>query len=153
MSNPPTAAGAANFPHVANLNSLANNTAASLGSVGTGVIYFDDLVPSIGILTGTGTGGSGSAALYVMMSEDNSHWSGGLNPNSSTITPAQLAGMTPLQTITANADSTTFYFGEFSLTNQFGFVPSYWAIVVLNSSGAALAASGHYGQHNLLSYP
>lgn len=153
MSNPPTAAGAAAFPNASNLASLANNLAASLGGLGTGTVYFDDLVASISVLTGTGTSGGGTLKVFVIMSEDNSHWTNGINPNSASVSAAALASLNPIYTINANVDATTFYFPEFSLTNVFGFVPSYWTVVVQNLSGTALASTGYFAEHNLLSYP
>jgi hypothetical protein len=60
--------------------------------------------------------------------------------------------LTPAITVTANA--TTYLFPEFSIYSLLGFMPTYWAIVVYNQSGAALdaTAANFYAKHSLISY-
>ena len=161
MSSPPIPAGPVAFPNgpgqpADNLTGLANGKALGLGMVGTAFTqYFDCIVASIFIKSGTGTSGTGTVSLYLVVSEDGTHWSGGIDPTSTSDQSAKLAGQTALQEITVGADATEYYFNEFSFSNVLSFMPTFMAVVIWNKSGAALdtTPANFYAASNLVSYP
>jgi hypothetical protein len=162
MSNPLSVASLATFPlgpaqSTDNLTGLPSNQAKGLGSLGTALVqYYDDIVAPLQFKSGaSGTTGTGTVSLYLVCSEDGTNWSNGINPNSSS-DQSTLIGtlqmLTPAITVTANA--TTYLFPEFSIYSLLGFMPTYWAVVVYNQSGAALdaTAANFYAKHSLISY-
>jgi hypothetical protein len=88
----------------------------------------------------------------VVCSEDNTHWTGGVNPAVTADQSAALASLKALWTINVVANATIYEFPEFSIYSVLGFMPTYWSVVIYNQSGAALAASGFGAQHSLISY-
>jgi hypothetical protein len=154
MSNPLSVAALTSFPLSSNLASLPSTQAMGLGSLGTTLLqYYDDNVAPIQITSAaSGVSGSGTASLYVVCSEDNTHWTGGVNPAVTADQSASLASLKALWTINVVANATIYEFPEFSIYSVLGFMPTYWAVVIYNQSGAALAASGFSAQHSLISY-
>jgi hypothetical protein len=154
MSNPLSVAALTTFPLASNLTSLPSTQAMGLGSLGTTLLqYYDDNVAPIQITSGaSGVSASGTASLYVVCSEDNTHWTGGVNPAVTADQSAALATLTALSTIAVVANATTYEFPEFSIYSVLGFMPTYWAVVIYNQSGAAFASSGFIAQHSLISY-
>lgn len=130
-----------------NLTSLASNNAKGLGAVNPATQpAYDLLIAPLKITTGTGTSTTGTVSVYLVASEDNTVWPGGINPDSTSDQTAALSTATLLETITANADTTAFYSQkEYSVVGVLGFMPSYVAIIVQNNSGATLSATA--GNH------
>src|SRR5271166_471076 len=162
MSNPLSVAALTTFPigpaqSTDNLTGLPNNQAKGLGSLGTTLTqYYDDNVAPIQFKSGaSGVTGTGTVALYLVCSEDGATWSNGINPTS-TSDQSPLIGSLPLFTpaIVVGANATTYVFPEFSIYSLLGFMPTYWAVVVYNQSGAALdsTAASFYAKHSLVSY-
>lgn len=161
MSNPLSVASLATFPlgpgqSTDNLTALPNGQAKGLGALGTSLVqYYDDIVAPIRIKSGGSASGSGTASLFLVCSEDGTTWTNGINPNSTSDQSSllgSLASLTPVVTVAASA--ALYYFPEFSVYSLLGFMPTFWAIVVYNQSGAALdsAATNFIAQHSLVSY-
>lgn len=162
MSNPPVPAGPVTFPDgpgqtTDNLTALPNNTALGLGKVGTALTqYFDALVAPISFLTTSGAVSGDTVSLYLVISEDGTHWTAGIDPTSTSNQASKLTGHQPLQTITVGAGAATYFFDEFSIDTALGgFMPTFFSVVISNQSGAALNAtpSNFYAQYNLVAYP
>jgi hypothetical protein len=157
MANPLSVAALAAFPLVSNLQTLPTAQAKGLGSVGTTLVqYYDDNVAPITIRSGaSGVSASGTVSFFLICSEDGTNWTNGINPNATTDQSLALAGLTPLQPILpVVANATNYIFPEFSVYSILGFMPSYWALVAFNQSGAALDATlaNFYARHSLVSY-
>ena len=161
MSNPLSVASLATFPlgpgqPTDNLTALPNGQAKGLGALGTGLVqYYDDIIAPIRLKSGGSVSGSGNASLFLVCSEDGITWTNGINPNSTSDQSSllgSLPSLTPVMTMAANA--TPYYFPEFSVYSLLGFMPTFWAIVVYNQSGAAFdsSATNFFAQHSLVSY-
>lgn len=161
MSNPFSVASVATWPigpgqSPDNLTALPNGSALGLGKVGAArVQYYDDLVAPIQIKSGgAGVSATGTASLYLVLSEDGVLFSGGVNPNAATDQSSGLSADMLIETIEVTADATLYYFKEFSIQQYLGFMPSFWALVVRNQSGAAFdsTAANFSAKHSLVSY-
>jgi hypothetical protein len=158
MSNPLSQGTLTTFPLASNLTSLPSGQAMGLGSLPVGQTtpatqYYDDNIAPIQITSGaSGVSASGTASLYVVCSEDNTHWTGGVNPAVTADQSAALATLPALSTIAVVANATIYWFPEFSIYDVLGFMPAYWSVVIYNKSGAAFASSGFIAQHSLISY-
>jgi hypothetical protein len=157
MANPLSVAALTAFPLVSNLQNLLNNQAKGLGQLGTAATqYYDDNVAPITIRSGaSGVSSSGTVSFYLVCSEDGTNWTNGVNPNATTDQSAGLAGLPPLQPVLGVvANATNYILPEFSVYSVLGFMPCFWAIMVLNQSGAALDATlaNFYARHSLVSY-
>jgi hypothetical protein len=160
LTNPLSVAAIAIMPHgpaqgTDALTSMPNGSAYGLGSLGAATTqYYDDNIAPIKITTGTGTSASGTALLYLVVSEDNSIWTNGINPAVNSDQSGHLVGLNPLFTIPANADTTAFYFPEFTIASVLGYMPSFWSVVVWNQSGATFnaTAGNFFASHSLISF-
>lgn len=162
MSNPFSVAAVATFPKgpaqgTDNVTSLPNNQAKAMGSVGTTVVEFaEDKIAPVHIKTGTGTSGSGTLELHFVTGEDATaaNWTYGVDPDSTSDQASKLNSNTLIEAINANADSTTYYFKGFSIQSKFGYISTYWTLVLYNKSGSALSATAgdHYAKHSLNSF-
>jgi hypothetical protein len=161
MSNPLSVASLATFPlgpgqSTDNLTALPSGHAKGLGALGTSLVqYYDDIVAPIQIKSGGSVTGSGTTSLFLVCSEDGTSWTNGINPNSISDQSSligSLPSLTPMVTVAAN--SALYYFPEFSVYSLLGFMPTYWAIVVYNQSGAAFdgTAANFIAKHSLVSY-
>lgn len=140
-----------------NLTALPNSQAKGLGSVGLlQHQYYDDNVAPIQIRSGTGTSPTGSAGLYLVLSEDGVNWTDGILPNSALDQSAKLINASSYQifSISVNVDATLFYFREFSVVSKIGYMPTFWAILIYNQSGANfdVTATNFRAQHSLVDY-
>jgi hypothetical protein len=116
----------------------------------------DLILPPWKITTGSGSV-SGTISRYLLLSEDNALWTGGISPAStsdqSTALTAMLAydnGLAALiDQITVSAATTAYYFRWRSLQSMLGNVPHYVSILVYNQSGQALnaTAGNHIAQY------
>jgi hypothetical protein len=160
MSNPFSVAALATYPKgpaqgTDNVTSLANNTAKGLGAVGTTVVqYADDIVAPIRVKTGSGTSGSGTIELHLVVSEDSSVGSNGIDPDATSDQSSKMTANTLIEALQANADTTSYYFKGVNLQALRGGMPTYWALVLYNKSGATLSATAadHYAKHSQVSY-
>jgi hypothetical protein len=160
LTNPLSVAAIAIMPHgpaqgTDALTSMPNGSAYGLGSLGAATTqYYDDNIAPIKITTATGTSASGVALLFLVVSEDNTNWTNGINPAVNTDQSGKLTGINPLFTVSANVDSTAFFFPEFTVASVLGYMPSFWAVVVWNQSGAAFnaTAGNFFASHSLISF-
>lgn len=161
MSNPFLLASPVTFPNgpgqgTDNLTALTSGFALGLGVLGqANVQYYDDYIGPITIKTGaSGVVASGVAKLYLILSEDNSHWTDNISPTSTSNQASKLNTARLVQTLNAGVSGTTYYFDEFSINSILGFVPSFWTIVIENLTGGTFdsTAANFYAQHSLVSY-
>lgn len=162
MANPLVVAALATLPRGPGtggdgLTGLPSTQAKGLGTLGLAQHqYYDDNIAPIQIRSGTGTSASGTVGLYLVVSEDGVNWTDGINPNVAADQSAKLANASSYQiySIPVNVDSTLFYFREFSVVSKLLFMPSFWAVVIWNQSGAALdpTNTNFRAQHSLVDY-
>lgn len=139
------------------ITSLANNTTIALGIVSPTSVNApvgDILLPIWKLTTGSGSV-SGTFTRYIITSEDNVLWTGGLSPNSPSdqsaaldaylATDAGAANAMIIDQLTVAAAGTIYYFRERFLYALLGNLPTYTSILVRNQSGQALGSvsSGH----------
>jgi hypothetical protein len=153
----PTAGSFTTFPQgpgqvTDNLTGLANNQTRGLGIVGTSTVDAKDVkVGVVKITTGTvpsSPNGTGTASLYLALSEDGVTFTDGLNPNSTDgvaqgnlfITSQSLANML-VQRIFCPASATSYLFNAFSLVQKLGYVPTFFGLYVVNNTGASFSAT------------
>ncbi len=141
-----------------NLTSLPNTQAKGLGAVAgsvSGSPYSDIIVAPIQIKSNAaGVSANGNASLYIVCSEDDALWDGVILPNSTSDQSALLIGARLVQSIDVTVNATTYAFREFSVWSFLGFVPEWFAVLVLNNSGAAFdaTAASFKAQYVLESY-
>ncbi len=161
MSNPYTRSSIAVFPagpaqSPDNITSLANNAAKGLGSITVSPLPASDIIVApISIKSGA-SAVSGSVSLFLIVSEDGSAWTGGIDPTSASDQATALTALlaadqnfSPLQTISFSANATTYYFRWFCLSDLLTNMPSYASVLVYNQSGAAFdsTAANHYAKY------
>jgi hypothetical protein len=135
-----------------NLTGLANNQTKGLGIVGTATIDAKDYkIGVVKITTGTVPGspsGTGTASLYLAISEDGTNFTDGLNPNSTDgvaqgnlfITSQSLGSML-VQRVYCPASNTAYVFNAFSVLQKVGYVPTFFGLYVVNNTGAAFSVT------------
>lgn len=166
----PTAAAFTTFPQgpgqaTDNLTGLANNSALGLGIIGTASIDAKDIkVGSVLITTGTVPGtpnGTGSASLYLAISEDGVNFTDGLNPNStnaaqqSTIfISAQSLPLMLVQRIFCPVSATQYRFNPFSVLQKLNYVPTFVGLYVVNNTGGQFGttAAGFVAGFKLITF-
>lgn len=153
MANPYTRGTLTTFPNgpaqgTDNLTGLANGNARGLGavnSVPSNAPDADVVIAPIQIETGaSGVSPTGTCSLYLICSEDNTIYDGLISPSSTSDQSALLANLPPerlIETINTTAAATKYVFKWFSLFGVLGNVPTWFAVVVLNQSGATLNAT------------
>lgn len=139
------------------VTSLANNTTIALGIVSPVAVNApvgDILLPVWKVTTGTGSV-SGTITRYIITSEDNVLWTGGLSPTSPSdqsaaldaylSTDAGAANAMIVDQLTVSAAGTIYYFRERFLYALLGNLATYTCMLLRNQSGQALGAvsSGH----------
>ena len=134
------------------LNSLGNNLARSCVAIDNtgGSALFDDVLVTVKVTTAaSGVSATGMVLVYAYGSTDGgSTYGGGETGMSSDATVTIVSGIsTPnlilIGSINANAVNGVFQRTGMSVAAAFGGVmPAQWGILVVNLTGAALAASG-----------
>lgn len=122
------------------LTALASNNAKGLGVIDMSAAPAADcFLPPMKIKSGaSGTSSTGYLTVYIITSEDNTIWTDGIDPTSTSDQAAKIATATTACVIAVTANATTYYTPEISIYALLGFVPKYAAVVVRNQSGAAL---------------
>lgn len=148
------------------ITSLANGQAKGVGSlwaenIGLVTPLGDLILPPWKITTGSGSV-AGTISRYLIISEDGTNWTGGIDPTSASDQSTALAAMLAydgsnaalIDQITASAASTAYYFRWRSLQSLLGNVPKYASILVYNQTGQALnaTAANHTAQYASESY-
>lgn len=120
------------------LNSLANGTYVSAGTIDASAVDPIDTVVEVEATPGT-VSGNKQLVVFLKASFDNSNFGSG--PESGTTTTDEpnlhFLGVVPLGT------NSTLQRKAFSVASALGFVPPYFKVIVKNDTGAGLAASGH----------
>lgn len=111
----------------------------------------DIILPVWTVTTGSGTI-NGTISRYIITSEPNTPWTGGLSPTSAADQTAALTALFGydsgaqnamlLDQLTVSAANTAYYFRELvSLYARMGNLPSNTSILIQNNSGAALSST------------
>jgi hypothetical protein len=169
MANPYVPANPAAWPNSPGgggtdaLSALANNVAKGLGKPAAfnGSQFADLLSAPIKFTSGTvpsSPNGIGTVSLYLILSEDGSSWTNGIDPTS-TSDQSALIGSIPLlvPSVVVTTTATAYYFPWFSVMEILGSptMPSYVSLLVYNQSGAAFATtsgSNNVAKYNLISF-
>jgi hypothetical protein len=135
------------------VTSLANGQALGLGklwaeNIGLATPFGDLILPPWKITTGSGSV-SGTISRYLILSEDGTLWTGGVDPTSNSDQSTALAAMLAydgtnaslIDSITVAAASTAYYFRWRSLQSMLGNLPHYASVLIYNQSGRALSAT------------
>jgi hypothetical protein len=133
------------------LNSLA--ASATVGRASTAVNMSSNIPYDVMLMAAfNSTGSSGVVEVYGVGSIDGTDWSGdrsgwnGTNQSYTLEAPGSL-NMALIGTVRCYAAS-TIYRGLFSLRQAFGFVPPWWAVVVVNNTSGALASFANYVKYS-----
>ena len=120
------------------MNSLASATYVSCGIIDTHTLGAIDLVVEVEVTPGTVTAPSG-CYVFAKASFDGSNY--GTGPESGTTTTDEpnlkILGFLPCNT------NSTLERGSFNVKDALGVIPPYLKIIIKNTTGAALASSGH----------
>jgi hypothetical protein len=104
-------------------------------------------------------------SLYLIGSEDGTHWPDGLDPNSTDgsigtgqgakFISSQSVGRHLVQSIACPASSTTYQFDTFSIYLKLGWMPTFWGLFISNNTGAAFdaTASNFSALQTLVTFP
>jgi hypothetical protein len=139
-------------PQASNLNSLANGAAKSLGKIDFNANNAHEATIKIkAALNSTGVSATGVLEYYFIGSQDDVDWTDGIDPTSTSDVAASIKNSRRIKSSAANANSQVVN----ETIDIFAFVGSgysYGAVIVKNSSGAALAASGNDADYQTVVY-
>jgi hypothetical protein len=128
------------------LASLANAAARQCTSVNNLVNLYEDALLFVTVATATsGVSATGYVNVYGYGSVNNgTNYGDTVTGTDGTITLTSPPNLVLLAQINTVANSTTYRFGPFSFCRNYGLdrLPALWGVVIVNESGAALAASG-----------
>lgn len=163
LRSPATTPFVANWPlgpgqSTDNLTGLANGQAKALGVINAESLaigqtpWGDIIIPPWKITTGSVTTGANNViSRYLIFSEDNVVWPGGINPTSASDQSTALANFLAynpaaatsslLDQIFVQTGITVYQTVWYSLRGLIGNVPRFCSIVVSNASGAAFSAT------------
>ena len=147
-----------------NLTGLPNLNMKGLGHVGTAqTAYVDAIIAPIAVRTAaSAVSGTGVIRLFLVVAEEivsPSRFTDGIDPDATANQIAALGQATVanlVDTITGGQNGlqngTVYYFQGFSVKSVLGYTPTFWALVILNNSGAALSAvaNQHYARYTLI---
>jgi hypothetical protein len=148
-----------------NLTALPNNSARGLGIIGTATVDAKDIkIGSVLITTGTvplSPSGTGTASLYLAISEDGVNFTDGLNPNSTDaaaqgalFVTSQSLPLMLVQRIACPVSAKQYNFNPFSVLQKLNYVPTFLGLYVVNNTGAAFGtvASGFLAGYKLITF-
>ena len=141
-----------------NLNSLANNAAKPLPAVDNSStkavdykVYFE------ATLGASGVSATGTLEIYLIESTEGvaPDYTDGIDPAGTSDIASSIKNATLMRVLNANANGQVVrcvfdLTGDLRGTNRV--CPKYWALVVLNKSGAALHASAHEVTQTAIKY-
>jgi hypothetical protein len=137
-----------------NLTALASGQARGLGVIGTNQVLVSDIVIAP-IQIETGASAAGTVELRLIVSEDNSHWTDGISPVSTSDQSSLIkTAPQPVSPINVEAAATQYWFPGFSVLAVLGYIPMFSAVVVWNRSGSSFnaTASNFYAQYSTILY-
>ena len=120
------------------LNSLANSTYVSAGTIDLTAADPLDVLVEVAATPGT-VSGNKQVVVFAKVSLDGSTWTTGPETGS---TATDEPNLRFLGTVPCNTNATQ-QINTLSVVSALGFIPPHLEIVVKNDTGAALAASGH----------
>jgi hypothetical protein len=127
------------------LASLTNNSSRQSTAITNATNEFLDALVQVKIRTGaSGTSTTGVIEVFVYASADGgTTYTDGVTGTDGAFTPTSPSNLRPLGAINAVANATTYIGGPWSVAQAFGgTLPERWGIVVKNSTGATLDATG-----------
>jgi hypothetical protein len=136
------------FSVASNLNSLANGNVKALGTVDNSAVRANNYQIKLKITANsTGVSATGTVTVYLVRSNDNSDWTDGISPSSTSDQSASIKNATIIGVFNLNAVNQVLIV-QFDLLMEGGPVPAYdcpkfWTLAIGNGSGAAFAASGN----------
>jgi len=147
-----------------NLTGLPNLNMKGLGHVGTAQTgYVDAVVSPIFVRTAaSGVSSTGAIRLFVITAEEiltPSRFTDGIDPDATTNQITLLGQATvgsQVDVINGGASglqaATVYCFQGFSVKSYLNYTPTFWAVAILNGSGAQLSAvaSTHYARYTLI---
>jgi hypothetical protein len=147
-----------------NLTGLPNLNLKGLGHVGAAATgYIDAIVAPIFVRTAaSGVSPTGTIRLFVVVAEEiltPSRFTDGIDPDAATNQISALGQATAgnqVDAITGGANglqaSTSYCFQGFSIKGYLGYTPTFWALAIMNGSGAQLSAvaTTHYARYTLI---
>jgi hypothetical protein len=135
------------------MSSLANGQAKGLGAINSGTIsqpFGDIILPPWKITTAAGPTAGNMISRYLLFSEDNTIWPGGISPTSTSDQSSSLAtwlafdpgaaALALIDTLTIQSGVTLYQTRWQSIRGLIGNVPTYCTVLLYNTSGVALAA-------------
>lgn len=130
-------------PQASNLNSLANGAAKSIGKINfnSNNAHLATLKLKV-TLASSGLDANGTLELYFLGSQDDIDWTDGIDPTSTSDESSNIVDAIHIGSLHA-ATASRVVNQTIDLFSRAGNGYAYGAVVVLNSSGAALPASGH----------
>jgi hypothetical protein len=145
---------AAAFSVASNLNSLANAAAKPLGEVNNNTTPRNNYLLNLDItLNAAGVAATGSVELWYIESDTTgTDYSDGIAPGTTSDVAASLKNARLIAVLTANANAQVVRWRA-SLWDRGVFeIGPFWALVVVNKSGAAIAASGNAATYQAVDY-
>ncbi len=142
---------ATSFSSSANTQSLANNAAKPLGKVSNNSTLAIDYTFSLEFKLGSsGVSATGTVEIWLIESTDDSDYTDGINPDSSSDIASSIKNARLLSILTANANSQVIKWVQglvgAGMPAPVTACPQYWAVIVYNKSGATMSATA--GDHD-----
>ena len=134
-----------------NLNSLGSGAAKPLGALDLSAGFHDCEVYVQATLATSGVSATGTLQIYGIRSTDNTDWTDGISPSTTSDIASSIKNADLLAELVANANSQVVRY-NLNLGDAQGALSKYHAIVVKNNSGAALAASGNAAKYQTKQY-
>ena len=137
------------FGSAANLNSLASGAACALGAIDN-TAGNDGFIIDVSIVLGT-VAATGTLTIYLIQSSQSTTtgFADGISPTGASVAGSILNAI-PIRTLATPNSSGATVADTFRL--PVADPAKYWSLVVLNGTGAALAASGHAVDYTSLTY-
>jgi hypothetical protein len=137
-------------PQASNLNSLANNAAKSIGKIDFNTLNAHEATLKLKVVLGAAVA-TGKLDFYFIGSQDDSDWTDGIDPTSTSDLASSIKNARRLPNADANVNGGTVIV-NIDIFALVGSGYSFGAILVKNASGAALAASGHDADYQTITY-
>lgn len=135
-----------------NLNSLANAATKPIGAIDNSTAGACGFLVDYKItLAASSVSATGTIGFYLLTSGDGTNYTDGISPTASTdqTSSMKVSAQQLAHTVVANANSQVCY-GSFEIPRMFA--PKYHSFLITNSSGAALASSGHYVYYTAVNF-
>jgi hypothetical protein len=147
-----------------NIDSLADGTAKPLGTVDNSSLEYSTarLVMVFNLeTTEANLDVDGVIELYFVASLEDTYWSDGIDPDSTSDQMGNIKNARLIQAFRADKSmaglDVTWVCSDLSLMvdkegNKVGEMPPYWSLIVANRSGSAIQASGNIASYQMVTY-